>query len=223
MSVWKKIFTAVKGHATEAAESIQDRNLLTILDQEIRDARQELDRAKAQKAKMVASRIVKSKEVDELKAEFDRVYAAAKKAKETGEVDDARAFAERAVELEARMNEAKTQADEYEKTVERMEVSIRQSQSKIDTVKRKIESAKANAAVINAQRAASTSSVASNGALSGAMDSLERLERKHAEQAALVEAEAREEDITTGRDLNERLKKYSEQGSSEAQKLFDSL
>ena len=42
MSVWKKLVTALKGGATEAAEAVVDSQALRILDQEIRDAKEEL-------------------------------------------------------------------------------------------------------------------------------------------------------------------------------------
>ncbi len=42
MSVWKKLITAVRGGANEAAEAVADNQALRILDQEIRDAKEEL-------------------------------------------------------------------------------------------------------------------------------------------------------------------------------------
>ncbi|MGL4978180.1 MAG: PspA/IM30 family protein, partial [Plesiomonas sp.] len=42
MSIWKKLFTAVKGGVNETAESIADSQALRILDQEIREAKDEL-------------------------------------------------------------------------------------------------------------------------------------------------------------------------------------
>ena len=38
MSVWKKLITAVKGGATEAAQSVADSQAIRILEQEIREA-----------------------------------------------------------------------------------------------------------------------------------------------------------------------------------------
>ena len=42
MSVWKKLVTAVKGGATEAAQSVVDSQAIRILEQEIREAKEEL-------------------------------------------------------------------------------------------------------------------------------------------------------------------------------------
>ena len=42
MSVWKKLITAVKGGVTEVAETVADSQALRILDQEIREAKEEL-------------------------------------------------------------------------------------------------------------------------------------------------------------------------------------
>ena len=42
MSVWKKLITAVKGGANEAAQSVVDSQAIRILEQEIREAKEEL-------------------------------------------------------------------------------------------------------------------------------------------------------------------------------------
>ena len=42
MSVWKKLVTAVKGGATEAAQTVVDSQAIRILEQEIREAKEEL-------------------------------------------------------------------------------------------------------------------------------------------------------------------------------------
>ena len=44
MSVWKKLVTAIKGGANEAAEAVADNQALRILDQEIREAKEETQR-----------------------------------------------------------------------------------------------------------------------------------------------------------------------------------
>ena len=45
MSVWKRLFTAVKGGVNEVAEGIEATQTLRILDQEMRESKEELRRS----------------------------------------------------------------------------------------------------------------------------------------------------------------------------------
>ena len=68
MGIITKIWTAVRGHATEAGEAIIDSNALTILDQEMRDADAELRRSKDSLTEVMAKRKVASDKLLDKKA-----------------------------------------------------------------------------------------------------------------------------------------------------------
>jgi phage shock protein A len=104
-----------------------------------------------------------------------------------------------------------------------MEASIRQSASKIENLNRQVESAKANEALIAAQQAASTSSSTSNSKLSGAIDSLERLEKRQAAQAAALEAADELAAEESGADLDARLSKLTGNGANSVDDLLANL
>ncbi|MTH96136.1 PspA/IM30 family protein [Roseibium sp. RKSG952] len=223
MGIFSNIVTAIKGHANEAGEKIVDANLMTILDQQIRDSTEALNTAKAEKSKLVARKIRKEREVADLQAEYDKLIVGAKAANEAGNTDDLDAFVERAQKIEQNKNEAQAQADSYAKSADRCEGQVRQAQNNIETLKRRVESAKAEEAVIKAQKAASTNTLASNGALAGAMDSLDRLEQRQADQQALLDAAAEEERASSGADLEDKLAKYTTGKSKSAADILASL
>ncbi|MGB1272411.1 MAG: PspA/IM30 family protein, partial [Endozoicomonas sp.] len=50
MSIWSKVMTALKGATNEVGEAIADSNALRILDQEIREASDQLQQSKTQLA-----------------------------------------------------------------------------------------------------------------------------------------------------------------------------
>ena len=54
MSVWKKLVTAVKGGATEAAQSVVDSQAIRILEQEIREAKEELRKSDHARTQILA-------------------------------------------------------------------------------------------------------------------------------------------------------------------------
>ena len=54
MAIIEKLLTLIRGSATEAGQAIVDKNSLTILDQEIRDAGIELDRSREALTRLTA-------------------------------------------------------------------------------------------------------------------------------------------------------------------------
>jgi phage shock protein A len=55
MSVWGKLFTALRGGVNEAAETVADGQAMRILDQELRDAEKSLGLARSNLAGMMAT------------------------------------------------------------------------------------------------------------------------------------------------------------------------
>ena len=56
MSIWAKVATAIRGGVNEAGEAIVDNQALRILDQEIRDADNELINSKEALTSIIAKR-----------------------------------------------------------------------------------------------------------------------------------------------------------------------
>lgn len=223
MSVWRNLFTAVRGHMNNAAEAVEDAQLMTILDQQIREAQTALGEARDQRAKMVANRRMKEKSLSELDAEIERLIDGARKAKAQDNLDLAREAAERVVKLRQQREADQTLFDQYKTGDERMLASIRQSEAKIENLRRQVESAKANEALIAAQRAASTTAVSSNSKLASAVDSLSRLEQRQAEQVAMMEAADELHDEQSGADLDRRLARLDSPAGSDVDAILKDL
>ncbi len=223
MSVWGKLITAFKGHANNAAEAVEDANLMTILEQEVREAKQAIATAKDEKARMSANRKLKEKSVNELMAEIERRTEAARTAKAQGDEPLAVEIIESILKLRDKVEADQALFDQYKTTEERMDSTIRQSENKIQTLQRKMESAKANEALIRAQKAASTNTTASDGKLASAVDSLARLEQRQAEEQAILEAADEEARLTSGADLEAKIKALENPGRSDVQALLEKL
>jgi phage shock protein A len=203
MSVWKNLFTAVRGHVNEAAEAVEDSQILTILDQQIREANTAIGTARDERARMAGNRRLKEKSVTEIDGEIERLTNGAKAAKERDA--DQKMF------------------DQYKMSEEKMEASIRQSAAKIESLKRQVESAKANEALLAAQRASSTSSATSNSKLAGAVDSLDRLEKRQAAQSAALEAADELAEQESGADLDARLARLTGGGGKSVDDMLAGL
>lgn len=223
MSVWRKLVTAVKGGANEAAEAVVDANLMRILDQEMREAKDAISKARDEKARMTANRITKEKSVSEMMAEIDRRTNAARTAKQRGDEPLAVEIIESVLKLRDKVESDQALADQYRQTEEGMDTALKQSHSRIETLQRKIEAAKANEALIAAQKASAVGTNVSSDRMSNAMASLERLEQKQAHQQALLAAADEEAQLVSGEALEDKIKALENPARNDVQALLAKL
>ncbi|WP_299292557.1 PspA/IM30 family protein [uncultured Tateyamaria sp.] len=223
MSVWRKLVTAVKGGANEAAEAVVDANLMRILDQEMREAKDAISKARDEKARMTANRITKEKSVSEMMAEIERRTNAARAAKQNGDEPLAVEIIESVLKLRDKVETDQALAGQYRQTEEGMEAALKQSHSRIETLQRKIEAAKANEALIAAQKASAVGTNASGDRMSNAMASLERLEQKQAHQQALLAAAEEEAKLISGEALEDKIKALENPARNDVQALLAKL
>src|SRR5690606_21989980 len=82
MNVWRKLLTAVRGGAHEVGEAVVDSQALRILDQEIRDADDELHRSREALAGIMAKQKLAAERVARLQAQVTEYEGYALKALE---------------------------------------------------------------------------------------------------------------------------------------------
>ncbi|SCZ56987.1 PspA/IM30 family protein [Epibacterium ulvae] len=223
MSVWSKLVTAFKGKANSAAEAAVDSNLMTILDQEMREAKQAISKARDEKSRMSANRVLKEKSVAELMSEIERRTEAARKAKGQGDEALAVEIIESVLKLRDKAESEQALADQYRQTEDGMDQALRQSQTRVETLQRKIETAKANEALIAAQKASSINTNSSDTKLANAMDSLERLEQRQAHQQAMLQAADEETRQLDGSDLEDKIKALENPNRNDVQAILSKL
>lgn len=223
MSVWRKLVTAIKGSANEAAEAVVDANLMKILDQEMREAKDAIGKARDEKARMTANKIMKEKSVAEMMTEIERRTEAARTAKQQGDEALAVEIIESVLKLRDKVEADQALADQYRQTEEGMDNALKQSQSRVETLQRKIEAAKANEALLEAQKATSVNASSSNARLSNAMASLERLEQRQAHQQAVLSAAEEEAQQLSGAALEDRIKALENPAKNDVQAILAKL
>lgn len=214
MSIFKKLLSAARGHATELGEEIVDANALTILDQEIRDAKVELDRSKTALADIIGKRKIQADKVTAIKADIAKYEKHAMDLDESSDL-----FTEVCTKLDALASQlgplesiVKTYDDteaQLKTAVKNIEASIKSTQSQVDTVK-------ATEQVQRAQSQVASKFAGNNSSLSSAKGSLERIKEKQAVRAAQL-AGAQEVNSMGVDDLDARLNASS--GSSAADRL----
>ena len=223
MSVWSKLVTAIKGGANEVAEATVDANLMRILDQETREAKSAISKARDEKSRMAANRIVKEKSVAEMMSEIERRTAAARTAKQNNDEALAVEIIESVLKLRDKVEEDQALVDQYRQTEDSMAAALKQSQARIETLGRKIEAAKANEALIAAQKASAINTSSSSDKLSNAMASLDRLEQRQTHQQAVLTAADEDARLISGEALEDKIKALEAPARNDVQAILAKL
>ena len=205
MSVWGKLFTAVRGGANEAAEAAADSQALRILDQEIRDAENALRRARSDLAGIMASAKRLQKRLSDARDKEGRDADSARAAMQAGREDLARQLAQRIADTRAEVARDEADLERLNAQQQQMMRTVQDTQARIDAMKREVESVKATASLQKAQGAIASSQSGVNSRLGSAMDSLERIRAKQEETAARLEAGDELAAVEGGTDLDRQL------------------
>ncbi|MBI2380615.1 MAG: PspA/IM30 family protein [Gammaproteobacteria bacterium] len=190
MSILKKLFTALRGGATEVGEAIVDSQALRILDQEIRDAHAELDRSRGDLTKIMAQRKLTADKLEPKQAKAAEYQGYAKAALAKGDEALALEVAGKLAELEGEIAQEAAIVGEYERSIETLKRSIKQAETTIARLKQQVDTVKATESVQRAQSAIAARHSGHNASLRTALDSLERIKSKQKEAAAQMDAAA---------------------------------
>ncbi|MEO0730577.1 MAG: PspA/IM30 family protein, partial [Pseudomonadota bacterium] len=157
MSVWMKLVTAVRGGANEAAEAVVDNQALRILDQEIRDAETALKRARGDLAGLMANAKRMEKRVADLNEKSERDMASARSAMQAGRQDLAEQLAQRISTARAELERDNADLQRMRAQQSAMTQTVQQTEQRIATMKREVESVKATESLQKAQSAIAAS------------------------------------------------------------------
>lgn len=205
MSLLQKILTLFRGTAHEAGQAVVDANALKILDQEIRDAGNELVRSKEELTKVMAQRQLlagKSQDRAGKKGEYEGYIAGALR---KGDEALAREVAERLAAVETDLKSDEQTLAQYDGSIRALKTAITETERRLTRVKQQIDTVKATEAVQRAQGAVAARHSGANGKVSTALDSLERIQARQAERGARMQAAAQLESESGDGDLNARL------------------
>ena len=205
MSVWGKLFTAVRGGVNEAAEGVADSQAMRILDQELRDADTSLRKARHDLAGLMANAKKLEKRTHDLREKEQRDIANARSAMDAGREDLARGLAERVAATRADLARDEADLANMQAQQQTMMRTVKETETRIAAMKREVESVKATESLQRAQSAIASSHSGVNSKLGSAMGSLERIRDKQATMAARLEAGEELAALESGADLDKQL------------------
>lgn len=224
MSIWNKVMTALKGATNEVGEAIADSNALRILDQEIREASDQLQQSKTQLAGIMAKQKLSSQKCIELKEKVAEYEGYAMKALDQGDESLATDVASRISEYETQLNSEQEMEKSFADSVVSLKKAIVDAESNLRRLKQQVDTVKATESVQKAQAACAAKHSGVNSKMATATDSLERIKQRQAERAAQMEAASELSGDTAESDLQSKLKAAGiAQGDSNASSVLERL
>ena len=202
----KKLWSALKGGTNEALEAAADTQALRILDQELREAKEELRRCDHSLTKIMAKRKLQENKIKDIDAKIAEYTTHALSANEQGNEALAIECAERVGELEAEKATEQSFLDNFQSSEKTLQANISKAKTNIRRMDQQVEQVKATEAVQKAQVAVSSRHMGANSKVKTAVDSLERLKKKQAERSAELEAASELAESESGSELDSKLK-----------------
>ncbi|WP_438863600.1 PspA/IM30 family protein [Neptunicella sp.] len=204
MSVWRKLVTAVKGGVTEAAEAVADSQAIRILEQEIRDAKEELRRSDHARTQILAKCKLAQQKVDSLQSSISQYEEHARKAIDTDR-QLALDCAQKVADLKAEMNTEQQYLDQFKQSEKQLAENISQAKNNLRRLEQQVDMVKATESVQKAQVAVSSRHMGANSKMKTATESLQRIQDKqNMRNAELQAAQELAADESTD-DLEKRL------------------
>ncbi len=204
MSVWRKLVTAVKGGATEAAQTVVDSQAIRILEQEIREAKDELRKSDHARTQILAKCKLAQQKVDSIKSSISQYEEHARKA-----IDSDRQLAldcaQKVSDLNAELESEQTYLDQFKQSEKQLANNIGQAKANLKRLEQQVDMVKATESVQKAQVAVSSRHMGANSKMKTATESLSRIqEKQNLRNAELQAAEELAADESTD-DLEKRL------------------
>lgn len=204
MSVWRKLITAVKGGATEAAQSVVDSQAIRILEQEIREAKDELRKSDHARTQILAKCKLAQQKVDGLLSSITEYENHARKAAATDR-ELALECAQKVATLRAEMDTEQQFLDQFKTSEKQLAGNIGQAKANLRRLEQQVDMVKATESVQKAQVAVSSRHLGANSKMKTATESLQRIQDKQTmRNAELQAAEELAADESTD-DLEKRL------------------
>lgn len=204
MSVWKKLVTAIKGGANEAAQSVVDSQAIRILEQEIREAKEELRKSDHARTQILAKCKLAQQKVSSLEKSIEEYEAHARKA-----VDSDRQLAldcaQKVSDLRAEQDSEQTYLDQFQQSEKKLANNINQAKANLRRLEQQVDMVKATESVQKAQVAVSSRHMGANSKMKTATESLQRIQEKQNLRNAELEAAEELASNESTDDLEKRL------------------
>lgn len=206
MSILKKLFTLGKSLVNDTETLIEETQSIRLLEQHIRDARAELDKAGESRVDLLARVKLSKDKLHDLNTRKATLESRAVEAMQK-QVDESLLLevAEEISRLETAVASEESVLRNVEQSRDAIEKAVTATSQRIAQFEHQLEVIKATEAMQRAQQAVTTSTIGASSRVATAADSLKRLQARQTERQARLEAAESLEKIACGHDLDEKL------------------
>ncbi len=205
MGLLNKLLTAVRGVAHEAGEAIVDEQGVRILEQEIRDSKENMNKAKTSLTAVMAESMAANRKVTALENEIKEYEGYVAAALNKGDEGLAMEAAEKLAELETEFNTQKTVAESFSSQVTQLKSTIKETEKQIEAMERQVNVVKTTESVQKAAEATASSFSGTTSSLNNAASSLERIKARQQKRQDQMAAASELAKDSSGEDLKSRL------------------
>lgn len=216
MNIWSKILTALKGGVNEAGEAIIDTQALRILDQEVRDAGEELNTSKDGLAAIIAQQKLAEEKVNVLKADIKQNEGFAIAALKMNNEELALEIAARIANFQDQMESEAEVGKRFKQQAETLRASIRVAEQQIRQLKHQTDTVKATESVQRAQKVVAERHSGWKSTVRTALDSLDRIQETQKLNAAKMSAALELAEESSGSSLDQKLREAGITGNASA-------
>lgn len=206
MSILKKLFTLGKSLVNDTETLIEETQGIRLLEQHIRDARAELDKAGESRVDLLARVKLSKDKLHDLNTRKATLESRAVEAMQK-QVDESLLLevAEEISRLETAVASEESVLRNIEQSRDAIEKAVAATSQRVAQFEHQLEVVKATEAMQRAQQAVTTSTIGASSSVATAADSLKRLQARQTERQARLEAAESLEKIASGHDLDEKL------------------
>jgi phage shock protein A len=224
MSILNKIFTAIRGGAREVGESIVDKNSVRIFEQEIKDAEQQLDKAKRDLTEVMAKEMQANRKAESLGKDVEKHEGYVSQALEKGDEALALEIAQKVAEIQSDLDiQQKAQAS-FASHTERLKGMIKKTAKALADMQRQLVMVKTTESVQKATAAITNNYASGTSKLLTAKESLDRIKKRQDDLEDRLAAGEQLKDEFDGKDLEAKMKEAGiTEGDNKANDILEKI
>ncbi len=205
MSILKDLFSALKGNVNKAGEAVVDSQAMTILEQEIREAKDGIAKATVNIRNLKAQAIKFDKKSVELAEDISEYTSKAKGALEQGNEELALKVAEKIATLTDEKAAADAQGDELTAQTDRLYKIVKDREATIEKNKIELEKLKTYEQVQRTQTAVADAMPTNDSGAKRVQRAMDRVKARQQDAENKMDADKWLSDLEQGADLDAEL------------------
>lgn len=178
MSVLNKIFTAIRGGARKVGESIVDANSVRIFEQEIKDAENQLEKAKRDLTEVMAKEMQAARKSESLTKDIEKHEGYAVQALEKGNDSLGLEIAQKIAEIQSELDIQQKAQSSFAAHTARLKAMIKKTTKALTDMQRQLVMVKTTESVQQATAAITNNYASGSSKLLTAKESLDRIKQK---------------------------------------------